>query len=407
MKRRLVRFFKILLCLTAVVIIVAAFFCWRSFAAVEAALAPVRERGEPVSIADLRPAPVADDDNAATYLTPINQEIGQVVNEVYPIAFDEDFSWQTGLTSDHSTKLKTILDAHPHLADPIAKASRCSQLAWPLNYDSAPNDLMEQLLDMDVRAIARFQIARARYLVAIDKPDEATAVCLEELRLIQLQGDTPLLVSWLVNIACRSQILNELNGILQTQTLQPEPHAAIEHELRQSAITDQFKHMLETERAYGIDSFRGFSLPIFPLTPQLENYIEYMSEQIAIGAPLPFESSPQPQVTATGMTELLVPSLENARDAMSRTLATERCVRVLNTIQSRADQQTPVDLSDLDLPVDAILDPYSGEPLLSKSTDEGWIIYSVGQNGQDDEGNIEPDGESNQSLDIGVGPPAA
>lgn len=202
MKRRLIRLFKVLMAVISILIIVAAFLSWQSFAAIEAALKPLRDRGEPVSIADLKPDPVADDENAATYLTPIMKEAEQFVNEAYPIAYAEDFSWRTGLTPDQTTQMRTLLDAHP--------------------------DLTEQMLELNIRSIARFQVCRVRYLAAIDKPDEAAAVCLEELRLIRLQAETPFLVSWMVNVACRGEIFRQLNGILQTKTLQPETYAAIE-----------------------------------------------------------------------------------------------------------------------------------------------------------------------------------
>ncbi len=45
-------------------------------------------------------------------------------------------------------------------------------------------------------------------------------------------------------------------------------------------------------------------------------------------------------------------------------------------------------LVDLDLPREATIDPYSGEPLKLKQTDDGWLIYSVMQNGVDDGGDF-------------------
>lgn len=409
MKRRLKRIFKVLLILIAIVVIVAAFLSWRSLAAVETALESIRERGEPVSIADLKPEPVADGENAATYLAPIAQEIQQVVDEAYPVALAEDFSWRTGLTQDQTAQLRTILDAHSDLAGQLTEASHCEKLAWPLDYDRGPSDLMEQVLraPQSVRSIARFQVCRARYLAAIDNPDAAVAVCLDELRLTRLQADTPLLVSWMMNMACRRQVVSELNGILQTKTLLPETHAAIEHELGQHDLVNHFIRTLQTERAFGIESFRGFPTLIASLMFQWENYIEYMNEQIDIGSRMPFEPSPGAGVTAVGMTELLVPAIDRARDRIHRTLATERCTRVLNAILARPDPESPVVLSDLKLPAETIIDPYSGRPFLTRSTDEGWIVYSVGENGIDDGGEVELGRDTDASLDIGVGPPPA
>ena len=408
MKHRLKQFFKVSIALIAVLIMVVAFFSWRSFAEVEAALKPIRDRGEPVSLANLRTDAVVDDENATTYLKPITTEIEQVVNEAYPIAYPEDFSWRHGLAEEQIAKLRQIFDTHPHLPGEISLASHCDNLAWPLDFESSPNELMEQVMQVsqEVRAIARLQVIRTRYLAAIGKPDDAVAVCLEELRLVRLQADTPLLVSWMVNLACRREVLFQLNGILQTETLTPGTHAEIEHELAQQQLANYFTQTLKSERAFGIESFRGFSILVASLTPQLANYIEYMNEQIEASSRPLHNPTPTSKVTAVGMTTLLVPAIDSARDAMNHTLATERCLRVLNAIQSRQEPTVTVDLHDLGLPAEAIIDPYSGETLLTQSAESGWIVYSVGENGSDDDGQIEPDSVTNKSADIGVGPPS-
>ena len=55
-------------------------------------------------------------------------------------------------------------------------------------------------------------------------------------------------------------------------------------------------------------------------------------------------------------------------------------------------------LEDLSLPKAATIDPFSGEPLKLKRTDDGWIIYSVGDNGVDDGGDLA------YGKDIGLAP---
>ena len=42
----------------------------------------------------------------------------------------------------------------------------------------------------------------------------------------------------------------------------------------------------------------------------------------------------------------------------------------------------------LSLPKEATIDPFSGEPLKLKHTDDGWVIYTVMQNGIDDGGDF-------------------
>ena len=50
------------------------------------------------------------------------------------------------------------------------------------------------------------------------------------------------------------------------------------------------------------------------------------------------------------------------------------------------------------LPVEAITDPYNGEPLHLKKLPEGWLIYAVGANLLDDGGDLE------NKKDWGLGP---
>jgi hypothetical protein len=56
-------------------------------------------------------------------------------------------------------------------------------------------------------------------------------------------------------------------------------------------------------------------------------------------------------------------------------------------------------LAELGLPQAATIDPYSGQPLKLKRTDEGWLVYSVMDNGVDDRGDFIG------RMDYGVGPP--
>ncbi|HMO85995.1 MAG TPA: hypothetical protein PKC18_13860 [Lacipirellulaceae bacterium] len=58
-------------------------------------------------------------------------------------------------------------------------------------------------------------------------------------------------------------------------------------------------------------------------------------------------------------------------------------------------------MNELDLPVEASEDPYTGEPLLTKRTDQGWVVYAVGNNGVDEGGNF-----VDWWPDVGVGAPA-
>jgi hypothetical protein len=72
-------------------------------------------------------------------------------------------------------------------------------------------------------------------------------------------------------------------------------------------------------------------------------------------------------------------------------IATQRCLHILNDLgryKAENDKQAN-GLSDLSIPGEDTIDPYSGDRLVVKLTEEGWMVYTVFNNGQDDGGSYE------------------
>ncbi len=89
-------------------------------------------------------------------------------------------------------------------------------------------------------------------------------------------------------------------------------------------------------------------------------------------------------------------------NCMTRTCARSRSLRVLNALQTHVPttgHEVPK-LSELGLPAQATIDPYTGEPLHVKKTPQGWVVYSVGKNLKDDGGKL----DESETGDVGVGP---
>jgi hypothetical protein len=55
-------------------------------------------------------------------------------------------------------------------------------------------------------------------------------------------------------------------------------------------------------------------------------------------------------------------------------------------------------LADLGLSEDGTTDPFTGQPLLMKRLPDGWVIYSVGKDLNDDGGQVD------DLTDFGLGP---
>jgi hypothetical protein len=108
----------------------------------------------------------------------------------------------------------------------------------------------------------------------------------------------------------------------------------------------------------------------------------------------------QQAATSGALTKLVFPALHVTRDAMDRTRANIRCVRVLNVWLGYCEQhgKAPNELVDLGLESEALVDPFNGKPLVVRDMPEGVVVYSVGADGNDD------GGTAKEMKDIVAGP---
>ena len=98
-------------------------------------------------------------------------------------------------------------------------------------------------------------------------------------------------------------------------------------------------------------------------------------------------------VSSQGLTQLV-----SLHSRIPFALAMSRCLRIVNALARKGDFTAP--LESLGLPPDCLIDPYDGKPLRTKRTPDGPIVYSVGIDLKDD------DGESKAWRDYGFGPRA-
>lgn len=98
---------------------------------------------------------------------------------------------------------------------------------------------------------------------------------------------------------------------------------------------------------------------------------------------------------------LMGAGLEPVFKAANRATAELRALRILNALNSYArkhGRQTS-ELNDLSLPQPVVIDPFTGQPLILKRTDKGWIVYPLMDDIVDDGGDFK------DYRDYGIGPP--
>jgi hypothetical protein len=85
-----------------------------------------------------------------------------------------------------------------------------------------------------------------------------------------------------------------------------------------------------------------------------------------------FEMKDRSRQSYGSLTALVVPAIESSRNAMNRIRGLSRGVRIVNALIAQDVQDPAVDLTTLGLPPDALVNPFTGEPLKHRKTELGW-----------------------------------
>lgn len=406
-----------------------AFMSWRINSQFAARIAAIRAAGDPASIADLKPEPIPAEENAAAQLDKLEPRLDQFAKEQHrwtektPLgqAYVELIEDEAPST-DQVAAMRDILDDYADLEEQIAAAAACEHYASTADFSLGFNDFVESLITrlQRIRAVARMVNWRAATLIAEDRRDEAVDKWLEVLRLAKLHEAEPALVSQLVTFAVRNVAVQGIYRALAAGPISPEVHQRLEQELARADDPAKMEKILRTERAVSVSaSVEQSTGANVGAPPVLVWFVGWTIKRFFIGPfdyyeeVLPVVDRPWPEIqkelapggvlaepTGHGvMADLLAPALEAGLLAAHRDTANVRTLRVFNALQQFAlkNGREANGLEELDLPAETMIDPFSGKPLVVKHTDDGWLVYSVGKNGDDDGGDFD------EYKDVGVG----
>ena len=251
-----------------------------------------------------------------------------------------------------------------------------------------------------------------KVLLAEGKPEQAVAIGLETLRIARLHDAEPLLINYLIGVAVRSIAARELHETLSTGSVSPQLHQQIDEEVARHDDRRRIVHALKTDRAYSAEltASAGLDTPCDQVNPIWMTMAGWPVKWMYLGALDSFDRhftlatqpwdevcrelgppGSEPPSTGDGvLADLLLPALKAAYEANARDMATLRALRIVNALTQYRDEhgREASGLDDLSLPPEATIDPFSGQPLKLKHTDDGWVIYSVYLNGVDDDGDF-------------------
>lgn len=409
----------VLVGLAAILLIANAIFVWTTDARLNRQLAEIKAAGDPITLADLARKPIPPETNAATYLRQAQADVRAIQDEMEKwnaaekVADFWDCFGDKPMPEKMHKAMKAIYAAHPKVIGLLRQAADCPDYDPQLDYTLPPDQFLESTMALaqDLRGDARVLRYRSRLLEIEGNRDEAMHMAMLNLRLGQHFERTPMIIGHLIGLVARGMAIADANRAMQAGPISQATRLALDAELARQEPMAGFVAALKSERAFVLDNFptavpaRNFWLVARGLWNMQESACLDLFPTLlanASGSCTYRKSSQVIHRSNSQLAALLYPAIDAAFTAATRIQAEIRCLRVLNALQTHASSgsnETPK-ITELGLPANATTDPFNGQPLHIKKLPQGWLVYSVGRDLQDNGGKI---GDS--VTDVGVGPP--
>ena len=407
LKRLLKKLALALGALLIVLLLVNAILVWITGNRLEQRLAALRAAGHPVLLADLQRPALDPEKNAATFLDRAREDMAAFAKETYAVQAKPEYGQHRLDDADRKT-IQAAFDAYPKLLPLLEKAADCPDCTPAGDFTQAPHAyLATQLPDVQrMRSAMNVLDAKSRLLLAEGKTEEALTTAITMLRLARHVEHEPLLIGYLVLVACRASAADTAHRALRAGPVSAKAHDALDAELAAADDSRAYQFSLRSECAFGMSAFRGFPANSWFFraysNDDQANEIDLIDQFVALvdkpyAEAAAFEKTWRQQRSPWRhrMSQLLTSALFATRYAHDRGTAQLRCLRVLNALQRKSGEQA---LADLGLPTSATTDPFNGQPLHIKKLAGGWLVYSVGKDLTDDGGKLE------NYTDVGLGP---
>lgn len=417
--------------IVAIALIANALMIWRTNSRLQARIDALRAAGDPATIADLAPEPIPPNENAAYHLEQLAPKLDEFAKaharflDKTPLGNAYDAALDRGeyASREQLGAIRQILDQFPEIESGLVAAAACDRYGSLLDFSADHQQLLQEIIDdrtTRIRTLARFVNWRMEVLVQEGRADEAVQLGIQLLKVARLYNGEPLLINYLVGVAIRGIACHALYEAVSAGNVSLETLAALDQELALLDDPQELARVLTTEQAFAISitneagivpaqqiSPTWLKLVGWPMKSIYINSLGVFDDQLALPGDEWFEICDHFSLDGTWdgsnhgtLGALLAPALGAAYVAHSRNLANIRSTRIASAL-ARYRQEHGREASGLDelaLAKKATMDPFTGEPLKLKHTPDGWVIYSVAQNGVDD------GGEFKDQKDYGLAP---
>lgn len=424
--------------LTALCLLVIAVLVVRNLVAPreDAQLATIRKAGYPVTLSEL---------NAYYAAAPENQNAALVYQKAFQLDLFTNSIFEGLAGKDPGLKRGERLPVET--GEELAAALATNAAAWQLVY-SATNFLASRYpLDMrDGFMVLLPHLARIKRAVTLlslegfshasrGENNQAYAAFNAALRAGDSLREEPILISFLVRVACSTIVAKQLERSLNLVQLQEAQLDALQQEFAAAESQRGAARALAGERAFGLSFFidrhiqrsivpqQGTALPS-GLVGQIavaayrasglmakdrKFYLDAMGKSIAL-AELPAEerikAGPSPSMMTSNrflvisrtMLPALARTLDRANEYSARMRVVETALGVerfrlahAGALPEKLDELTPRFVPAVRV------DPFDSKPLRYKRLPHGYVVYSVGPD-QHDDGGAEPPATGNSGT---------
>ncbi|MCD5397365.1 hypothetical protein LR003_00310 [candidate division NPL-UPA2 bacterium] len=395
--------------------------------ALERELEALRDAGIPLTLAEIALPLIPDEENAAIIYQKafdLLQEGDKEEKEAFGVFLTEKGRDRINWPEINVSLIRSLLEKNAGALSLVRQATRLEKSRFPLEYEKGLMMALPYLAKM--RRLARLLAAQALLQSEEGKVDEALKTLSVGLRLGRSLETEPSIISQLVRMAINTIMLQAMEIILNQHEAQPATYKALIRELDDLKGRIAFTRSLEGERAFGLWTFdmmrqepelllglegRWAWLYVYgsyllrPILKRDQVYYLRMAGRLVALSRLPyyqavaevrdFEKELEHAVPRYGfITRALLPPLSRTFIRQARSEAQIRAGKLALALRIyRARQGTyPETLKALtpeilsQLPVD----PFTGKDYIYRREEEGFIVYSVGENLRDDQGTFDP-----------------
>ena len=449
--KKLKRLLIVIIAIILIAFITTTILNYTSGKKLKTALQQIKDKGEPLTLAEMAPPMIPEEENAAIEFEIIDilfNKYDDLLRQIYSRKFKkliESYCTDpadTALKDEVVTKLKVIQEECADIYKHIDKATALGKCRFPIDYWAEDYNAISLARLETVRSCVRLLRLKALYLAATGKPDEALQSIQQMFTLSSyLKGET-MLVGLYVQFAINYHAVDALENTLVIATPSIDACRKLIPDLIKSRNTFFLKRAFMGERTLGIqlfdllrvgkkryddvlasirenyylnrkrsryDNFKSALRPAFIFTYNEIEYLEKMARSIQCADKPYFEAKEELQDINKDIQNVsklrplvrafaLTPSgaMQHEGSTQARLSSAEIALRLL--VYREDNGEFPETLEELN--EDIPLDPFTGKSFLYRRGGEGFVIYSVGENLVDDGGIFEKD-DKGKRPDIG------